>query len=66
MLAADDIYRDDIIFRDPKNMFQGKKDFWREEYPQVSDTPAQEPKLSTENDAGSDTGRLAEPATIKS
>jgi len=47
-------------------LFQGKKDFWREEYPQVSDTPAQEPKLSTENDAGSDTGRLAEPATIKS
>ncbi|KAJ6442293.1 nucleoside transporter [Purpureocillium lavendulum] len=47
-------------------LFQGKKDFWREEYPQVADTPAQEPKLSTDPDAGSDTGRIAEPATIKS
>jgi hypothetical protein len=24
---ADNIYRDDIIFRDPKNMFQGIKDY---------------------------------------
>lgn len=25
--CADDIYRDDIIFRDPRNFFQGKKDY---------------------------------------
>ncbi|UNI22341.1 hypothetical protein JDV02_008237 [Purpureocillium takamizusanense] len=47
-------------------LFQGKKDFWREEYPQVSDTPAHEPKLSTDPDAASETGRVAEPATVKS
>ena len=25
--GADDIYRDDITFRDPRNTFQGKKDY---------------------------------------
>lgn len=44
-------------------LFKGKKDFWREDYP--VETPAQEPKLSAEQDGASDSGRPVETVPVK-